>query len=101
MNFLQQAALAERTANASKPRVRPVTECVIKSSTHGLLHELGIVAVRRKEIEAIRELQYWQGNKARALTDKARNEAAARIAIWQMELTAIRKRLAELSTSDG
>jgi hypothetical protein len=97
--YLQQAALAERARNkADRPKVLGGTNYVTPA-THGHLPELSRTSVNERLNEAEAQLTYWSGAKARALSDTARSEAAARVTIWEGELRAIKARLAELSTA--
>jgi hypothetical protein len=99
INFLQQSALAEREQNRA-PRFReiPDVQCVTPK-THGLLHELGMQALRRKETEAIAQLKYWRASKARHFTEQGRLDASARIILWERELEAIQNRIIAVLTA--
>ncbi len=98
-NLLQKAAHQEREANAFfKTRGRPITSANNASpATHGYLHELNPRSVQDKLNEAKENLVYWQAAKARAFTQRERDEAGARVQIWNLQLDAVIRRIREIN----
>lgn len=94
-NYLSAAALAERS-RCLPPRSKEVGHNQVVTSTHGHLHELGPVAVRSKLREANEQLTYWRGAKFRALHQRDKDTAGARVLLWENEVAAIRRRLRQL-----
>lgn len=85
-------------AEAHAARVQRVTieGDIVSKVTHGHLHELNEHTVRAKLRDAEQQLTYWQGARFRASGEVHKQAAGARVQLWEMEVTAITRRLAEL-----
>jgi peptidoglycan/xylan/chitin deacetylase (PgdA/CDA1 family) len=103
-NYLQRAAAEERATPAAKKRdgtrkaVAAGWQVGSHPSTHGHLHELGPAALRAKLRHAEEQLTYWQGAKFRALHQRDKDAAGARVLVWEGEVAAISRRIKAATT---
>lgn len=81
-------------ATATQPKV--IESDIVAVSSHGRLDQLNASALRRRLLDAEDQLTYWQGAKFRALHQRDKHAAGARVTIWQMQVDAIQARLREL-----
>jgi hypothetical protein len=90
MNLIQKAAHAERAANRKRIVDNPPTPAAPdRPSVHRPVAELNRSELLIRRREAHEQIEYWQGAKARALTEAGREDAIARIVIWNAELASI------------
>lgn len=83
--------------NSTATPPKTIASDIVGVSTHGRLDQLNESALRRRLIDAEDQLTYWQGAKFRALHQRDKLAAGARVNLWEMQVAAIQRRLRELN----
>lgn len=83
--------------NSTATPPKTIASDIVGASTHGRLDQLNESTLRRRLIDAEDQLTYWQGAKFRALHQRDKHAAGARVTLWEMQVAAIHRRLRELN----
>lgn len=94
MNFLQQAAMQERATNPRPAQIAAGAAHPVVTdhpSIHRPIGELNRRELAMRLAEAEEQLLEWDAQRARARTQAGRDEAGARVLIWNAEIASIKK----------
>lgn len=66
---------------------KPITVATkVSPATHGTIRQKNLKTLLADKLDAIEQLTYWRGAKARALTEPARTHAGVCVLIWANHL---------------
>ena len=87
--------------NSTATPPKTIASDLVGVSTHGRLNQLNESTLRRRLLDAEEQLTYWQGAKFRALHQRDKHAAGARVLIWEAQVSEIRRRLRELNRAEA
>jgi hypothetical protein len=100
LNAVHTARLCERLKRRHERPRHEIASDHVGKSTHGTIDQLNEDSLRRQLLDAEEQLAYWKSAKFRTASDKDRAAAGARITVWDMQVSAIERRLRELTRKE-